>query len=301
MYNNIYPDFIKNHINEQNCDDEFIGFLFKNEDNLIFKRRKDYNQLFVSPDKHDSYCNERNIDYKGKIHIILESPHVEEYFGYNLEKYSGNFTNSRPANGFTGKNIDKYFTKVFKDFLLTNLSDKGIYSVIIMNAITKQCSLGVRDTKIYRDRMWLNYWLEDGKNYFLKRIEKIHKFKKDEINLIFNCCTVGEHYKIDQNNGKYLFDEKTTKLPQYFIRDEYELEKTEKGEEIIMLKCRKYKNNGALTLREIVEATLEEKFSEDFLIKHYVRSTHPSTWNRIKEVNKFDPKEDIIRFKELKK
>lgn len=296
MYDNIYPDFLKSHFNQEICEDEFVGFLFKNEENLIYKKRKDYHKKFVSADKHDLYCNDKSINYKGKIYIILESPHIGEYFGYDLKKYSGGITNSRPANGQTGKYIDKYLTKILENFLTSNLNDRGIYSVIIINSIRKQCSLGVEDTKIYRDRMWLNYWFDYGECNFIRRIKKLMEFE-DDVKLILNCCTEGSHYKIDQKNQKYIFDEETTKLPQYFFENEYNLKKAKKDEEGVKLKCRRHKNNGALTLKGIVEATLEEIVSEKIIKKNYLRSNHPSIWNRNKKVNNFNSKEEIIRFK----
>lgn len=289
MYENIYPDFID--INNEICEDEFIGFLYKNKDNLIFKRRSDYKKLFVSPDSHDLYCNEKEINYKNKIFIILESPHIEEYFGYKLKKYSGGTTNSRPANGVTGENIDKYFTKIFRDFLIENLDYDGIYSIIIINPVQNQCSLGVSDTKIYRDRMWLNYWLNGGKDNFLNRVEKY------KVDFLINCCTTGKHYKIDKANEKYLFDKKTTNLPQYFFEDEYNLKKSDKKDDEFILRCRKYESNGSLTLRGIVEATLEEKFSNEFLEKKYVRSAHPCTWDKNTKTHKFDSSKKFICFK----
>lgn len=113
------------------------------------------------------------------IILILESPHIKEFEGA-----------PRPAAGNgpgeAGYAIRNLFSAVCSIHELSN----GNYSLILMNAIQYQCSLG--NINKYRDNVFIKCWSEFAENNFLDRLTEI--YKKDD--LIINACTVGNNKEL---------------------------------------------------------------------------------------------------------
>ena len=173
----------------EKCRDEVIGVLeiYKLENTefcLRFKRRDDYETLFVGIEDHDAYFESISQEISGKVAIVLESPHKKEHEISNVKDFaSKSLVNARPANGTTGKNIDE-FTTMDQEFInnilesiypdLKNVASKTVLSFSIINAIQYQCSLGV-DTKKFRDNAFRELWKK----------QTIQKDFKQQINKLF--------------------------------------------------------------------------------------------------------------------
>ncbi|MBV4428302.1 hypothetical protein [Clostridium tyrobutyricum] len=176
---NIFPKSTK--LNKKVCSDEVIGLITIKNGSSIFVKRSDYSSVFLKPKDFTEYYKSDNMNFDF-ICIILESPHKDEYNIINdLKSYDGESMVYRLANGITGRNIEEYINKV-----ITNETDieDGIYGLLIMNAIQYQCSQGI-NTKFYRDRFWIYYWLHCGKKYFIERLRKYSP------KYILNCVTLG--------------------------------------------------------------------------------------------------------------
>lgn len=196
---------------EQECPDEVIGTIAYDKDKGKFegfKRRDDYDQTFVGLDQHDAYFKSIQQEIKGRILIILESPHKDEFGIQNLKDYfSENKITARPANGQTGiniknhlaENLNKNIDKIRK-IVGGKFNESGIYSVSLLNAVPYQCSLG-EDPLFYRDECFLKMWsIEEIRNDFITRLGN---FAPD---LIINACTKGKRYIPEGDNlkGKFL-------------------------------------------------------------------------------------------------
>ena len=252
---NIFPSCFRHTLKSKEwkhniCNDEVIGFIYKEKSTIVFKRRDDYNSLFVGVDQHDEYCKENGIKPIGKISLILESPHVDEFLSNNLDVYKMDFKyNARPANAATGHNIDRYIVEVHHS-KLNNIKD-GVYSLSLINSIQQQCSLGV-NTLYYRDRVWVYCWFSNI-NDLIPRLNKL----KPEIILI--CPTVGEHYCLNYNVTGYDLSKKKA-FTKKFIEEEFEeLELSIKGK---------------VTIKSLIKDAIRKEYPE---AKIFV-STHPSSW-----------------------
>lgn len=144
--------------------------------NGIIKYSTEKSNYFISP------FNEENLEgYKEKnqkLVIVLESPHIDEYFKNGQE-----IAEPVCANGKTGENIIKC-----KDTMLAKMGlsiDK--VDVFIINAIPYQCSQGI-STEVLRDFVWIKCWYEFGYSDLLALLDKI---KPD---YIVNSCTKGCHF-----------------------------------------------------------------------------------------------------------
>ena len=102
--------------------------------------------------------------------LVLESPHIDEFQGH-----------IGPAKGPTGTNIARFLTKV------QGLEDMGQRSLILVNAVQFQCSLG-RPTNIFRDRIFRQAWLDGGAVDFASRMGTL--FLEGDI-VVVNACTKG--------------------------------------------------------------------------------------------------------------
>ena len=141
---------IINNFRNKKCPDEFIGFINKDKvkDKYVYFQREDYERQIVFPEKLFSYCCKNEIEFDDVIVIILESPHIDEFFGFSIHVFGENIPcYSRPANGTTGQNLRKYLSDVISSEIKL---DKDLYPVILLNAINYQCSCGV-NTDLYRD------------------------------------------------------------------------------------------------------------------------------------------------------
>lgn len=153
-----------------------------------------------------------------------------------------------PALGTTGCNLDKYFLELLNSKISEYRICDGEYNVILANAIQYQCSLGV-DTKIYRDRVWLDLWLFKGFNK--KAITRLQSYKPD---IIINFCTEGSHLKdhLRPNRTKTVINKKY-------------VDSINKGHSIAK----------TTTLRELVSNELRNNFN--ILI---LEGNHPSSWEQ---------------------
>lgn len=155
------------------------------KDNLIGKVEYKNGKWVLIEDyvlKEDRIKNKDNISISTnkinkRIIIVLESPHKNEYSKELIA----------PAMGMTGKKIKFLFLNILNDKLKTNIKENEVYDLIIMNAIQYQASLGL-NTKIFRDRIWLNIWIDGkGRENFIERIKAYNP------DIIFNFCTKGNH------------------------------------------------------------------------------------------------------------
>jgi hypothetical protein len=110
-----------------------------------------------------------NFSKSTRLLVLMESPHVQEFQG-----------DPGPAKGRTGALIRKHLR------YLTGLEFFVNFEVILINAVQYQCSLGCA-TKKYRDRVFLEYWNQAGKENFTRRLESIYRPE----DVIINCCTKG--------------------------------------------------------------------------------------------------------------
>lgn len=163
----------------ERCHDNYVGY-FKNNvatsssENLWFTRdlrEKHAEDIGLTENKLRKMHNDK------VILVVLESPHVDEYNGVCSVAPA-------PALGMTGNMLERYFTELISDYV----GDEK-YHVILGNAVQYQCSLGV-DTKIYRDRIWLNTWLcSEARTLFKQRLAT---YQPD---IVINLCTQGSHTK----------------------------------------------------------------------------------------------------------
>lgn len=139
--------------------------------------------------KHKKDLNiKENKKQEKTIVIILESPHKDEFASGENKNFFDRIIKSNPALGKSGDNLQKYFTAEQLVNLLGDEYMKNEYRIILMNSIQYQCSLGL-DTNIYRDHIWILYWLKFGFQNFLNRLESYNP------DVIINLCTKGNHSK----------------------------------------------------------------------------------------------------------
>jgi hypothetical protein len=121
------------------------------------------------------------------ILLVLESPHIDEY-----EKYPTNTDDLKPkapAQGSTGRNIEKYLTMVLGKISLPD----ACYSLVISNPIPYICSLGIvthKLDKILRDNLWKAIWnIKNDEGLFVMQEEFMARYKKYNPAYTLNCCT----------------------------------------------------------------------------------------------------------------
>ena len=122
------------------------------------------------------------------IVLVLESPHISE-FDQNGKAIG-------PAQGKTGAGINLNLPKVLtrsKSIIGVN-GFKEKYNVYIVNAVNKQCSLGLKPIcKTIRDINFAVEWFKNSKSDGLKqRLSNILATNgNDQNNIILNLCTKG--------------------------------------------------------------------------------------------------------------
>lgn len=240
--------------------DEIIGSVTISQGEVNFKYRTDYDTKFVSVKDYKKYNDYNSFD--GKIALILESPHKEEFdLKSKIKDYfnSDKEVNCRPAVKLETQNgIRHIFNDKLSDFLKNKIG-KGKYVVAIINSIKFQCSLGYK-TLYYRDLLWFYHWIRNnfsGKSNF---IERLSEFNPD---IIINGCTSGGNCS---TQGKITFK---------FLKNAFDLSKVDKLKENqkFILKCRRYKS--AVHLKDFVEDAIDENLVF-FDFNYYKRSSHPS-------------------------
>lgn len=210
------------------------------------------------PDEVRGCCfiNESEISYdpegkaseegKPKIIIVLESPHINE-FGHGNQPIG-------PAQRQTGKGIIDALEEVLKIALYGKVINGGCYDVLITNAIQYQTSLGKKDTLLFRDLIFIAFWLAQGKNEFCSRL--VGYFADGDI--VINACTAGSHngaLKPILANGRYTIKN---------IADLFQIE---------------VENLPRNTkLNKLVESALKETLANRRY--YYIQANHPSVWKK---------------------
>ena len=168
------------------CPDEYVGIL--EISNKIARFNKSW-ILGKCRGKVDDTLRRNFMSGNSKILlIVLESPHNDEF---------KNGTALGPAMGATGKNLTKYFTDLFNNSLKKIPEDRildGAYRVVLCNAIQYKASLGYDTTK-YRDRVWINSWVNGYCDGFKERLSVYNPM------IIVNLCTHGDHSQDELYTG----------------------------------------------------------------------------------------------------
>lgn len=102
--------------------------------------------------------------------MVMESPHKDEFIG-----------NPGPAKGATGHYLRMHLLDAID---CSKLQDMGL---ILVNPIQHQCSLGEKDTGLYRDKIFRAVWANGGREEFTGRLRST--FETGDI--LMNCCTKG--------------------------------------------------------------------------------------------------------------
>ncbi|WP_382321335.1 hypothetical protein ACFJI0_17025 [Hydrogenophaga sp. UC242_53] len=105
--------------------------------------------------------------------VVLESPHIEEF--------EGDLGPAKNASG-TGFALACWLRTV-----VGHEADDKDYSVILVNAVQYQCSLGCAP-KAHRDEIFMAVWQDYGEIDFKERLTAIHR-KGD---IVLCCCTAGK-------------------------------------------------------------------------------------------------------------
>lgn len=138
------------------CPDQYVGRLSQ----VI--NRSDFPCRLSVDERPDSPC----------LIMVMESPHIDEFIGY-----------PGPAKGATGQYLRLHLADAID---CTGLQDTGL---ILVNPILHQCSLGERDTGLYRDKIFRAVWANGGREEFICRL--LSTFKPGDI--LMNCCTWGSN------------------------------------------------------------------------------------------------------------
>lgn len=151
---------------------------------------------------------QRTPEHKGnrrKFVLIMESPHKDEFDKHN--QFLG------PAVGDTGENISSHLAQLIQNILALNIEVAGDYDLILMNAVTFQCSLGF-STDYFRDLIFIGLWFDGGKEHFQNRIRGLNLTPND---IVLNCCTQGSHKHFKQTFNKGPFNK--VALKELFSND----------------------------------------------------------------------------------
>ena len=134
------------------CPDEVFAVISVKDGKFKIRSTKNRANTFYGLDSYFENKNKLN----NPIIIVTESPHIDEFdIGDVYDWKTKELVQARPVNGISGQNILQYLCEILTPSV--HLSD-GTYPVIIINAITKQCSEG-KDTLIARTRNFIKLWL----------------------------------------------------------------------------------------------------------------------------------------------
>ena len=139
-------------LEERPCPDQYVGTLGQLRSHGIASR----SALSTRPNT-------------GAVLLILESPHVSEF-----KEPLG------PAKGSTGRLFAKHALSV------PCLKGKGNASLVLINAIQYQCSLGEKPSR-YRDEVFVAAWQEFGRSDFVARLKATYQAN----DLVVCACTKG--------------------------------------------------------------------------------------------------------------
>lgn len=165
---------IKKYFSYHLCPDQYVCKI-KDIQNDYFKTKK--RQLVF--DVNTSELIKGNIpEGNNFLLFVLESAHQKEF--------NKDHTVIAPAwgneVGDAGYDIREYVLEIF---------GKGYedYHLILMNAITFQCSLGCKPEKYFRNGVFRRFWEKQGRSDFQKRFEQIFEQLRVKSTVIVNACT----------------------------------------------------------------------------------------------------------------
>ena len=220
---------------ERQCDDQKVTTV-KIEDGVA-----------ILPDKEKWNRESIGEDYvwkNSRIVLLMESPHAEEFDKEN--KVIG------PANGKTGSNIFLKLPELIQSIHNNNPFENEVYDLLLMNAVTFQCSLGF-PTDHFRDFMFLGLWFDGARESFNRRIENLELSEKD---IILSSCTRGSHKFFRKTLGGKTFN--TANLKE-------------------KLQNQGISYNYSEGLRGLVDSSLEELNVKARIVK----CIHPSKWDTL--------------------
>ncbi|MDS1821569.1 hypothetical protein QX249_12925 [Vibrio parahaemolyticus] len=146
-------------------------------DNVVLTAELSRGAWTVGKEFQREKLTERNpSDDRKMIHIILESPHVDEF------KHQP----AIPAAGATGRNIIQCLEVALSNHSPNTIQD-GVYSITLVNAIQHQASLGVKPI-YFRDAIFREMWKSGYRELFKARL--LNYLAKGDI--IINACTCGK-------------------------------------------------------------------------------------------------------------
>lgn len=152
----------------------------------------------------DERVNSVNLKkYKKFIVVILESPHILEYFDNcgNIRKTPS------PLSGKSKDNFENFFSDCLNSNKNIGADPGDIFAVIILNPVRYQASLGISPiNNLVKEINWINLWSKE-KNNFLKTLKTIYKDNNKNI-ILLNFATKGKYICIKQIISEFLTDNK---------------------------------------------------------------------------------------------
>lgn len=170
-------DGYKKNIVEEPCLDSYIGNYEK--DNYYIPKYTLSNDRTLIFGKKIGEIDNEEVEH---IVIILESPHIDEFF---KKPYL-------PAQGATGIFLKGYLSELLFQLALKDFLPADRYRIFLINSIQYQCSLG-QPTEFFRDYVWEQMWANDEvREDFERRIEQVHP------SIIINLCTDSKEARRDK-------------------------------------------------------------------------------------------------------
>lgn len=156
-------------------------------------KNKTYNIVRL---KKEIILNSKNIPKSKKfIVVIVESPHIEEFYGDCAIS---------PLNGESGKRFCKYFVNCLQSNGKTSSYLKNGVKIAVINPVRHQASLGICPiSETIKELVW-EQMFKCEKDYF---VDLIKKFKKKNI-LVLNLCTEGSVVKMHDCISDIMHNEK---------------------------------------------------------------------------------------------
>lgn len=124
--------------------------------------------------------------------LVLESPHTFEFVGP-----------PGPAKGNTGRLIAKHALSV------PDLKGKDNASLVLINAIQYQCSLG-EEPSLYRDEVFLAAWHTFGRSNFVARLKATYRAN----DLVVCACTKGGNGDVRKTLRPLVYSAMVDALPR---------------------------------------------------------------------------------------
>lgn len=181
------------HFSTKKCPDELLGTVIVSNSGAqwgcLIQKTVSKKRGFVS--QKASVASSVKSQTHKIIVLVLESPHISEF------DEQGNPI--RPANGATGRKIDKLLCNCINNTSSkTNVSFSGYYDVYVVNAVQKQCSLGIKPiNRLIVETNFVHEWV-GPKQDLLNRISNIIQHSNSPDTVIVNCCTKGNYVPLQE-------------------------------------------------------------------------------------------------------